>query len=56
MWVNILVFFKIIFFLAVLCLHCCMWAFSSCGKWGLLFIAVRGLLVAVASLIAEHGL
>ena len=31
-------------------------AFSSCGEWGLLFVAVRGLLVAVASLIAEHGL
>ena len=31
-------------------------AFSSCGEWGLLFIAVRGLLIAVASLVAEHGL
>ena len=26
-------------FLAVLDLHCCAWAFSSCCKWGLLFIA-----------------
>ena len=34
----------------------CMRAFSSCGKRGLLFVAVRGLLIAVASLIAEHGL
>ena len=30
--------------------------FSSCGKWGLLFVAVRRLLIAVASLVAEHGL
>ena len=28
--------------------------FSSCGEWGLLFIAVHGLLIAVASLVAEH--
>ena len=31
-------------------------AFSSCGERRLLFVAVRGLLIAVASLIAEHGL
>ena len=31
-------------------LHCCTWAFSSCGEWGLLFVAVCGLLIAVASL------
>ena len=35
--------------MAVLSLRCCTWAFSSCGEWGLLFIAVRGLLIAVAS-------
>ena len=29
--------------------RCCVWAFSSCGEWGLLFVAVRGLLIAVAS-------
>ena len=28
----------------------------SYGGWGLLFVAARGLLTAVASLIAEHGL
>ena len=28
----------------------------SCGEWGLLFVAVRKLLIAVASLVAEHGL
>ena len=43
-------------FLAVLGLRCCAWAFSGCGKWGLLFIAVRGLLIVVASLVVEHGL
>ena len=36
--------------------RCCSWAFSSCGEQGLLFVAVRGLLIAVASLVAEHGL
>ena len=30
--------------------------FSSCGERGLLFVAVPGLLIAVASLVAEHGL
>ena len=28
---------------------------SSCGEWGLLFVVVRRLLIAVASLVAEHG-
>ena len=41
-------------FLAVLGLRC--WAFSSCGEQGLLFVVVHGLLVAVASLVAEPGL
>ena len=44
------------FFLAVLGLHCCVWAFSSCGERGLLFVVVSRLLIAVASLIAEHRL
>ena len=43
-------------FMAVLGLHCCVWAFSGCSEWGLLFVVVRGLLIAVASLVAEHGL
>ena len=42
-------------FLAELGLHCCARAFSSCGEQGLLFVAVRGLLTAVASLVEEHG-
>ena len=33
-------------FLAVLGLHCCAPAFSSCGKQGLLFVAVHGILQA----------
>ena len=42
--------------MAVLGLCCCARAFSSCGEWELLFIVVHGLLIAVASLVAEHGL
>ena len=34
----------------------CARAFSSCGKWGPLFIAVRGPLTIAASLVAEHRL
>ena len=33
--------------MAVLGLRCCTRAFSSCCKRGLLFVAVRGLLIAV---------
>ena len=36
-------------FLATWGLHCCAQAFSSCGERELLFVAVRGLLIAVAS-------
>ena len=43
-------------FLAVLGLHSCTQAFSSCSERGLLFVAVRRLLIAVASLVAEHRL
>ena len=45
-----------ILFLAVLGLCCCARAFSSCGEQGLLFVVVRGLLIAVASLAVEHRL
>ena len=49
-----------ILFLPVLGLLCklgfCARAFSSCGKRGPLFIAVRGPLTIVASLVAEHRL
>ena len=37
-------------------LRFCARAFSSCGKWGPLFIAVRGPLTVAASLVAEHSL
>ena len=42
--------------MAVLGLRFCARAFSSCGKRGPLFIAVRGPLPIVASLVAEHRL
>ena len=43
-------------FLAALGLHCCARAFSSCSEQGLLIVAVHRLLIAVASLVAEHRL
>ena len=43
-------------FMAVLGLHFCARAFSSCGKWGPLFITVRGPLTIAASLVVEHRL
>ena len=51
-----------------LCMYVCMYVwlhwvfiavrrlFSSCGERGLLFVVVRGHLIAVASLVVEHGL
>ena len=48
--------YLLILFLAVLGLRCCAQAFSSCGERGLLFVVVRGLLIEVAYLVAEHGL
>ena len=42
--------------MAVLGLRFCARAFSSCGKWGPLFIAVRGPLTVAASLVVEHRL
>ena len=45
-----------ILFLAALGFHCCAWAFSSYGEQGILLVVVRGLLIVVASLVAEHGL
>ena len=43
-------------FMAVLGLRFCARVFSSCGKWGPLFITVRRPLTIVASLVAEHRL
>ena len=42
-------------FLAVLGLHCYTWAFSSCGERGLLFVAVRGLLIGWLLLLQSTG-
>ena len=42
--------------MAVVGLRFCVRAFSSCSKWGPLFIAVCGPLTIVASLVAEHRL
>ena len=47
--------FYLFIFLSALGLRCCAWAFSSCRQRGLLF-AVHRLLIAVASLVAEHAL
>ena len=42
--------------MAVLGLRFCARAFSSCSKWGPLFITVHGPLTIAASLVAEHRL
>ena len=55
MYVTLFI-YLLVLFLAALGLHCCARAFSSCGERGLLFVAVRGLLIVVASLVAEHRL
>ena len=54
--INLFIYLFILKVLAALGLRCCVRAFSSCGERGRLFDAVRGLLIAVASLVAEHGL
>ena len=41
-------------FMAVLGLRFCARAFSSCSKWGPLFIVVHGPLTIAASLVVEH--
>ena len=59
-FIRVIFFKKFIYFiylfLAALGLHCCARAFSSCGERGLLFVVVHRLLIAVASLVVEHGL
>ena len=42
-------YFILFIYLAALGLCCCVRAFSSCRKWGLLFVAVRGLSLVVVS-------
>ena len=48
--------FIYLFIFAVLGLRFCARAFSSSGEWGPLFIAVRGPLTVMVSLVAEHRL
>ena len=50
---NKFIYLFIYLFLAALGLCCCARAFSSCGELG---VVVRGLLIVMASLVAEHGL
>ena len=52
---QILHFLNLFLFLAALGLCCLVQAFSSCGECGHLFIAVCGLLTAVASLVQNTG-
>ena len=42
-------------FLVVQGLWCCKHTLSCCGEWGLLFISVQELLIAVASLLQNTG-
>ena len=43
-------------FMVALCLGCCLSAFSNFRAKGLLSVALHGLLIAVVSLVVEHGL
>ena len=43
-------------FLAVLGLHCWAQAFPSCREWGYSLDVVCGFLIAVVSLVSDHGL
>ena len=51
-FIYLSVYLSIYSFLAALGLPCCARTVSSCGERGLLFVAGRGLLIAVASLVA----
>ena len=53
---KIFIYLFIYLFMAVLGLRFCARAFSSCGKWGPLFIVVHGPLTIAASLVVEHRL
>ena len=49
LFIYLFIYLSIYLSLAALGLHCCVWAFSSCGNRGLLFLVVHRLLIAVAS-------
>ena len=53
---GLFIYLFVYLFMAVLGLRFCARAFSSCGKWGPFFIALRGPLIIAASLIEEHRL
>ena len=55
-YLFICVFIYLFIILAALGLRCCAGTFSSCSEQGLLFLAMRGLLIAVASPVVEHWL
>ena len=54
--INLFILIYLFIFLAALGLRCCVRAFSSSCEQGLLFVVVRELLLAVASLVAQHRL
>ena len=56
MLLFLIIYLFIYVFMAVLGLHFCARAFSSCSRWGPLFIAVRRPLIIAASLVAEQRL
>ena len=55
-YLNFVSFYFFSLVMIVLGLCCRVWAFSSSGEHGLLFVAVRGPLTVVASPVVEHGL
>ena len=55
-YLFIIYLYLIYLFLAELGLCCCTWAFSSSCERELLFVALCGLLIVVASLVVEHRL
>ena len=55
-FVSFFIFLMIHLFLVSLSLHWCSWALSSCSEQGLLFLAMHGLLILVASLVTEYRL
>ena len=50
------IYFEVYLFLVALALCHLSWAFPRCGAWGPLFVVINGLLIVVASLVAEYRL
>ena len=51
----ICLFLKVIYLFILAVLGLCVWAFFGSCKWGLLLVRVHRLLIAVTSLVSEHG-